>query len=90
MTEEAFAGYWFGCFGVVALLNEGSGGGFEGGEGKGGGIEGMGEDTDWEKKCLGTFYVKPNYPGIFLFSFSFPYLVPCWIAGFTCCIRYLI
>lgn len=84
MSVEAFAGYWFGCFGVVALLEEGcSGGGLEG--------KGIGEDTDWEKVCLGTFYVKPNYPGNFFpipASGSFlACLFVCWV---TYCVRCLL
>ena len=27
------------------------------------GIEELQEGTDWEKVCLGSFYIKPNYPG---------------------------
>lgn len=52
---EKFAGYWFGTFAVVALLGE---------EGEGSGLS---EGRDWERECLGTFYVKPNYPGAYLY-----------------------
>ncbi|BCR92494.1 GNAT family N-acetyltransferase [Aspergillus chevalieri] len=48
MELEKFAGYWFGTFAVVALLGE---------EGK------IREGRDWKRECLGTFYIKPNYPG---------------------------
>ncbi|EXJ60170.1 acetyltransferase [Cladophialophora yegresii CBS 114405] len=52
---ETFGPYWFGNFGAVMVL------------GDIGGIEAVAEmDTngvDWNKKCLGSFYIKPNYPG---------------------------
>ncbi|GLI76450.1 hypothetical protein PoHVEF18_004723 [Penicillium ochrochloron] len=51
MGLEAFAEYWFGTFAVVAVLDE---------EGEGDGLK---EGREWEKVCLGTFYIKPNYPG---------------------------
>ncbi|KAF3388343.1 L-azetidine-2-carboxylic acid acetyltransferase [Penicillium rolfsii] len=52
MGLEQFAEYWFGTFAVVAVLDE------DGVDG-----EGLKEGREWEKVCLGTFYVKPNYPG---------------------------
>ncbi|KAL4791019.1 putative acetyltransferase, GNAT family [Aspergillus venezuelensis] len=55
MEFGKFGEYWFGCFGVVALLDSG--------DGKGGEDIGLSEDRDWERECLGTFYIKPNYPG---------------------------
>jgi hypothetical protein len=54
MDFEKFGEYWFGVFGVVALLDSGSGG------------ERLSGERDWERECLGTFYIKPNYPGMFL------------------------
>ncbi|KAJ5168729.1 N-acetyltransferase MPR1 [Penicillium canariense] len=51
---EQFADYWFGTFAVVAVLDE------EGDSAPGGGLK---EGRDWAKVCLGTFYIKPNYPG---------------------------
>ncbi|CEL05466.1 Putative Histone acetyltransferase HPA2 [Aspergillus calidoustus] len=51
MDFEKFGEYWFGVFGVVALLDSGSGG------------ERLSGERDWERECLGTFYIKPNYPG---------------------------
>ncbi|KAB8235247.1 GNAT family N-acetyltransferase [Aspergillus alliaceus] len=48
MALDRFAEYWFGTFAVVAVLGE---------------EEGLREGRDWEKECLGTFYIKPNYPG---------------------------
>jgi hypothetical protein len=52
---ETFGPYWFGNFGAVMI------------QGDIGGIEAVNEmersGTDWNKICLGSFYVKPNYPG---------------------------
>ena len=52
---DTFGPYWFGNFGAVMVL------------GDIGGIEAVNEmerdDVDWSKVCLGSFYVKPNYPG---------------------------
>lgn len=60
MSAEKFAEYWFGTFAVVAVLGDGDDDG------------GLREGRDWEKECLGTFYIKPNYPGLFFFfSLSF-------------------
>ncbi|KAL2856007.1 hypothetical protein BJY01DRAFT_242945 [Aspergillus pseudoustus] len=50
MEFDRFGEYWFGLFGVVAVLDS---------EGK----EDLTEGGDWERECLGTFYIKPNYPG---------------------------
>ncbi|KAL2815773.1 GNAT family acetyltransferase [Aspergillus cavernicola] len=58
MGAERFKEYWFGMFAVVALIDlDYSGALSEPGN------EALSEDRDWEKECLGTFYVKPNYPG---------------------------
>lgn len=55
LTVEAFGKYWFGNFGAVMIL------------GDIGGVEAVSEmedaGADWNKLCLGSFYVKPNYPG---------------------------
>ena len=59
MTEplpfEAFGPYWFGIFGAIML------------QGNISGIEEVHhmarQGHDWEKACLGSFYIKPNYPG---------------------------
>ncbi|RAL16242.1 GNAT family N-acetyltransferase [Aspergillus homomorphus CBS 101889] len=51
MSLDVYRGYWFGTFAVVALVDEDE---FP---------EGLVEGRDWERVCLGTFYVKPNYPG---------------------------
>ncbi|KAF7544229.1 hypothetical protein G7Z17_g10118 [Cylindrodendrum hubeiense] len=48
---DAFAAYWFQNFGAIMLL---------------GNIERpehVVEGKDWSKECLGSFYIKPNYPG---------------------------
>ena len=52
---SSFGSYWFQNFGAVMLLGD---------------IEAVGQvaemerqGTDWSKVCLGSFYVKPNYPG---------------------------
>lgn len=51
----SFGPYWFANFGAIMLLGE---------------LEDMDQvwdmeknGTDWDKYCLGSFYVKPNYPG---------------------------
>ncbi|RKU43288.1 hypothetical protein DL546_006580 [Coniochaeta pulveracea] len=51
MPFEQFANYWFQNFAGIMLLGNISTAG-EVVEGK-----------DWSKECLGTFYIKPNYPG---------------------------
>lgn len=55
MTVEEFGAYWFQNFGAIMLLGEV------------GDVEQVArmEDsgTRWEEVCLGSFYVKPNYPG---------------------------
>lgn len=51
---EQFAEYWFGTFAVVALLDD---------KGDAASADGLREGRDWAKVCLGTFYIKPNYPG---------------------------
>lgn len=51
MPFDKFAPYWFQNFGAIMLL---------------GSIEGPGDlvdGKDWAKECLGSFYIKPNYPG---------------------------
>ncbi|KAF7712833.1 Uncharacterized protein PECH_002589 [Penicillium ucsense] len=69
MELDQFASYWFGTFAVVAVLDldEGEDGEKakvdEAGAGAGSGAGGLREGRNWEKVCLGTFYIKPNYPG---------------------------
>ena len=51
MPVDKFAAYWFQNFGGIMLLGH---------------IESAAqvvEGQDWAKECLGTFYIKPNYPG---------------------------
>ncbi|KAJ0311019.1 hypothetical protein COL516b_001721 [Colletotrichum fioriniae] len=52
MTAEQFGAYWFQNFGAVMML---------------GNIEHphaeLNDDMDWSRECLGSFYIKPNYPG---------------------------
>ncbi|KXX77108.1 Protein SPT10 [Madurella mycetomatis] len=51
MPFDKFASYWFQNFGGIMLL---------------GNLESAAdvvEGKDWSKECLGTFYIKPNYPG---------------------------
>ncbi|EUC40618.1 hypothetical protein COCMIDRAFT_108362 [Bipolaris oryzae ATCC 44560] len=50
---EAFGPYWFSTFAAVMVLGEGLS------------VESVAqmEGVDWEDKCMGSFYVKPNYPG---------------------------
>jgi hypothetical protein len=50
---ETFGPYWFSTFAAVMLLGE---------------IQSAADvarmqDADWAQVCLGSFYVKPNYPG---------------------------
>lgn len=66
MALEQFAEYWFGTFAVVAVLDDEVEKKDEEEEReKGDGRDGLAESRDWEKVCLGTFYIKPNYPGTF-------------------------
>ena len=48
---DKFAAYWFQNFAGIMLL-----GNIET-------AEDVVEGKDWSKECLGTFYIKPNYPG---------------------------
>ncbi|KAG7663753.1 SPT10 [[Candida] subhashii] len=45
---EHFQNYWFGSFAAVMVLGDSPT------------LEGA---RQWEKECLGTFFIKPNYPG---------------------------
>ncbi|KAI5466837.1 hypothetical protein BGZ63DRAFT_344405 [Mariannaea sp. PMI_226] len=50
-AADAFAAYWFQNFGAIMFL---------------GNVErpeDVVEGKDWSKECLGSFYIKPNYPG---------------------------
>lgn len=55
LSLEEFGSYWFQSFGAIMLLGE---------------VKGKDElwvleqkGDFWESVCLGTFYIKPNYPG---------------------------
>jgi GNAT superfamily N-acetyltransferase len=51
MPAEKFSSYWFQNFGAIMLL---------------GNIESADdivEGKDWAPECLGSYYIKPNYPG---------------------------
>lgn len=73
MSVDKFGEYWFGTFGVVVVLDDEND---ASGDGDGNGLR---EGRKWEEVCLGTFYVKPNYPGEF--SFFFPFL---FLDGIVC------
>lgn len=50
-TPSGFAAYWFQNFGAVMLLGD-----FES-------AHDIPDSHDWARDCLGSFYIKPNYPG---------------------------
>lgn len=50
-TPAGFAAYWFQNFGAVMLLGD-----FES-------ADDIPDSHDWARDCLGSFYIKPNYPG---------------------------
>lgn len=50
-TDEGFARYWFQNFGAVMLLGDIDG------------PESVVEGKDWSRECLGSFNIRPNYPG---------------------------
>ncbi|KAF1365081.1 hypothetical protein EJ07DRAFT_161194 [Lizonia empirigonia] len=52
---DNFGPYWFGVFGAIMLLGE-----IQDGRKL---HEMARRGCDWERKCLGSFYIKPNYPG---------------------------
>ena len=60
LAEESFGPYWFANFGAVMFLGEV--GGIDDVWAMESEMEAKGE-WDWNKRCLGSFYVKPNYPG---------------------------
>lgn len=52
---EKFGEYWFGMFGAIMLLGDVH----DADE-----VRSMAQQgVDWDKACLGSFYIKPNYPG---------------------------
>lgn len=56
MSSDKFASYWFQNFGAIMLLGAAA-------EDGGGGVVVKDNGQDWAKECLGSFYIKPNYPG---------------------------
>ncbi|KAI8939541.1 hypothetical protein NX059_003311 [Plenodomus lindquistii] len=55
ISLDNFGPYWFGVFGAIMLLGEIQ----DGRE-----LHEMARrGCDWERECLGSFYIKPNYPG---------------------------
>lgn len=61
MTRDSFARYWFGTFAVVALRSEGD----SVGDVRAAALGQLDDRPDWDSTCLGTFYIKPNYPGMY-------------------------
>ena len=55
LTLDQFGPYWFGSFGAIMLLGEINGGREL--------HEMAAQGCDWSRQCLGSFYIKPNYPG---------------------------
>jgi len=50
-----FGPYWFGVFGAIMLLGD-----IQDGRAL---HEMARRGCDWDRQCLGSFYIKPNYPG---------------------------
>lgn len=63
MGLDAFSKYWFGSFGAVMVLGKPEEHGDVTGTAEGEKKEKEKGREEWEKLVLGTFYVKPNYPG---------------------------
>jgi hypothetical protein len=59
MSVEFFGGYWFQNFAAVMLLGD-WGDNVEEAYSK---LAERSQEGDWERECLGSFYIKPNYPG---------------------------
>ncbi|CAE7176808.1 Tyrosinase multi-domain protein [Pyrenophora teres f. teres] len=55
LSLDDFGPYWFGVFGAIMLLGE-----IQDGRAL---HEMARQGCDWERECLGSFYIKPNYPG---------------------------
>ncbi|KAI9680852.1 MAG: hypothetical protein M1817_004292 [Caeruleum heppii] len=51
MPLSSFGPYWFANFGAIMLVGEIAG------------ADQVLEGKDWSSQCLGSFYIKPNYPG---------------------------
>ncbi|KAF4948768.1 hypothetical protein FGADI_9423 [Fusarium gaditjirri] len=50
-AADNFGSYWFQNFGAIMLLGDVER------------AEDIVEGKDWSRECLGSFYIKPNYPG---------------------------
>lgn len=55
MTVDAFANYWFGTFAAIMFLGDA--------RSVGDLMHSLADEKVWERYCLGSFYIKPNYPG---------------------------
>ena len=53
MSQSQFEQYWFGTCAVVCIA----------GTEEGTVEEVLARPRDWDRTCLGSFYIKPNYPG---------------------------
>ncbi|CAJ2508967.1 Uu.00g139930.m01.CDS01, partial [Anthostomella pinea] len=51
MPLEKFSAYWFQNFAGIMLIGQVDS------------ADEVAEDKDWSRECLGSFYIKPNYPG---------------------------
>jgi hypothetical protein len=60
MTVDFFGSYWFANFAAVMLIGD-WGETVEEAYAKLGAQQA--EERNWDKECLGSFYIKPNYPG---------------------------
>lgn len=55
LALDAFGPYWFGVFGAIMLLGDIA---------DGRALHHLARrGCDWDRECLGSFYIKPNYPG---------------------------
>jgi hypothetical protein len=62
MTVDFFGAYWFANFAAVMLLGD-WGDTVDEAYQRLVETQREGGERDWERECLGSFYVKPNYPG---------------------------
>ena len=65
MSEQEFKDYWFG-YNAAVLIDL---------------LETQKTNIDWTKACLGTYYVKPNYPGRCSHICNAGFLVPASARG---------
>ncbi|KKK14197.1 hypothetical protein AOCH_005197, partial [Aspergillus ochraceoroseus] len=63
MSEERFTEYWFGGVAVVAVLDASPSPSPSPSENQNENGNALRQGRDWGKECLGTFYIKANYPG---------------------------